>query len=210
MTNLTDALIDKEVEDAFIALVDCLDELGCFPAATVANREDEGISFSLHFSAPRARQLIAARPTITKQPCASDVERVLLAEVVAELEGLSKAGVELDELDISADLYGRIKQHLISSPIVGERPSPTEEGWQAEALDAFLDLIADAHDWHDEPDGDETGDHTTYHLITHWRQMERLCLALGIKEPRYMETWMNAIDRALDREPLPKAPEETR
>ena len=63
--------------------------------------------------------------------------------------------------------------------------------------EAFLDMIADARDWHDEPDGDETGDHTTLHLITHHSQMERLIVALGIK-PTYCQTVADAIDAALN------------
>jgi hypothetical protein len=77
-------------------------------------------------------------------------------------------------------------------------PQPATRGVDVEAArEAFLNMIADARDWHDEPDGDETGDHTTFHLITHWSQMADLCIALGIKRPGYMETWADAIDRAV-------------
>lgn len=70
-----------------------------------------------------------------------------------------------------------------------------------EAREAFLNFLADARDYHWEPDGDETGDHTTVHISSHWRQFEELALALGIKEPGYMETWPDAIDAALKAPP---------
>jgi hypothetical protein len=53
-------LTDDEAEATFIALVELLDRLGCAPAATIASKDDEGVSFSLHFSADRARILARA------------------------------------------------------------------------------------------------------------------------------------------------------
>lgn len=77
--------------------------------------------------------------------------------------------------------------------------SPSGEPTPAmiEAREAFLNMLADARDFHDEPDGDETGDHTHFIINTHWRQLSELCMALGIKEPGYMETWADAIDKAI-------------
>jgi len=66
-----------------------------------------------------------------------------------------------------------------------------------DAREAFLNMLADAFDFHDEPDGDETGDHTRFVIITGWRQMAELAEALDIKGPRYMETWADALDRAI-------------
>jgi hypothetical protein len=80
------------------------------------------------------------------------------------------------------------------------RPSPEADALR-EAREAFLNLLADAVDYHDEPDGDETGDHTRFVIITHWRQMAELAEALGIDGPRYMETWADALDRAIAKPP---------
>ena len=71
------------------------------------------------------------------------------------------------------------------------------EAGSDEAREAFLDMIADARDYRVEPDGDETGDHTHFIVISHWQQFSRLAEAAGIKPPGYMQTWADAIDAAL-------------
>lgn len=68
------------------------------------------------------------------------------------------------------------------------------------ARDAFLNMLADALEFEEQPDGDvnESGhmiDCTTYKIITGYRQFEELCEALGIKRDRYDEPLINAIDR---------------
>ena len=65
------------------------------------------------------------------------------------------------------------------------------------AREAFLNMLADARDFYWEPDGDETGDHTTAVIVTHWRQFSELAEALGIKAPGYMQSWEDTIDAAL-------------
>jgi hypothetical protein len=67
----------------------------------------------------------------------------------------------------------------------------------ADAREAFLNMLADAFQFEEEPDGDETGDHTRFIIITGWRQLAELAETLGIEGPRYMETWGHALDRAL-------------
>lgn len=79
-----------------------------------------------------------------------------------------------------------------------------------DARESFLNLIADGS-IKEEPDGDETGDHTQYIIQTHWRQLGELCDALGLPSPRYAETVGGMLDRALatdkgdrpDKLPLP-------
>lgn len=68
------------------------------------------------------------------------------------------------------------------------------------AREAFLNMIADAVEWEEQPDGDVDSngrmmDCTTYKLITGWRQLEELCEALGIERKRMDENLMDAIDR---------------
>lgn len=76
-------------------------------------------------------------------------------------------------------------------------PTPTAPtAREVEAREAFLDMCADAVDFHEEPDGDETGNHTRILLNTHWRQFERLAEAFGIKAG-YMETPFGAVERAI-------------
>jgi hypothetical protein len=66
-----------------------------------------------------------------------------------------------------------------------------------DAREAFLNMLADAFDFHDEPDCDETGDHTRFVIVTGWRQLAELAEALGIKGPGYMQTWADALERAI-------------
>jgi hypothetical protein len=61
-------LTDEEGEAAFIALVAMLDARGCAPAAAVSEKDDGGISFSLHFNADRARKLTAYESARTPDP----------------------------------------------------------------------------------------------------------------------------------------------
>lgn len=68
------------------------------------------------------------------------------------------------------------------------------------AREAFLNMLADASVFEEQPDGDmnDAGnmiDCTTYKIITGWRQFEELCEALGIKRQRYDETLMDALGR---------------
>lgn len=65
------------------------------------------------------------------------------------------------------------------------------------AREAFLDLIADAVEFKEEPDGDEGGDYTRYIIITGWQQLERLAEAFGIRR-RFDESTGDAIKRAID------------
>lgn len=72
------------------------------------------------------------------------------------------------------------------------------------AREAFLNLIADAIEWKEEPDGDIDSSGrmincTTYHLITGYRELDELVEALGI-DRRYDETAYQAIDRAISDE----------
>lgn len=69
------------------------------------------------------------------------------------------------------------------------------------AREAFLNLIADASEWEEDPDGDmnDAGamiDLTTYKLRTGRMQLEELAEALGIKRA-YDESVKDAIDRAV-------------
>lgn len=59
-------LSDTEAEATFVALVELLDRLGCCPVVTVAGKEDQGVSFSLHFSADRARKLVTNQRALDK------------------------------------------------------------------------------------------------------------------------------------------------
>jgi hypothetical protein len=57
---MIEPLTDAEAEATLFALVSVFDGMGCCPAALVSGKDDEGVSFALHFHATRARQLIAA------------------------------------------------------------------------------------------------------------------------------------------------------
>lgn len=65
-----------------------------------------------------------------------------------------------------------------------------------DAREAFLGLIADAEKFVEHPDGDETGDVTTFEIVTGWRQLAELAKALGI-EPAYGESIGQTIERAV-------------
>jgi len=69
------------------------------------------------------------------------------------------------------------------------------------ARDAFLNMIADAIEWEEHPDGDvnDAGqmiDCTTYTLRTNPKQLEELVDALGIKRGR-TQSLMDAICEAI-------------
>jgi hypothetical protein len=66
------------------------------------------------------------------------------------------------------------------------------------ARECFLNMLADAKEFKFEPDGDETGDCSTFIIITGHSQLGELAEALGIKGPGYMENWNDAIVRALN------------
>lgn len=90
---------------------------------------------------------------------------------------------------------------------VHESEVPAGEDPLRAPREAFLNMLADARDFHWEPDGDETGDHTTACLVTDWRQFAEVAEALGIKGPGYDETWSDAIDRAIAEPPTPSSTE---
>lgn len=83
---------------------------------------------------------------------------------------------------------------------------PVHQTGISAAREAFLNMIADAYVWEEQPDGDvnEHGraiDCTTFKLITGWRQVEELCDALGIERRRTEETLAEAIDRHIQAPP---------
>lgn len=67
----------------------------------------------------------------------------------------------------------------------------------AYARQAFLDLLIGADDFHEEPDGDETGNHTRLILTAEWRLWSALADALGIPAERFDQTTFNRLERAV-------------
>jgi len=63
----------------------------------------------------------------------------------------------------------------------------------------FLNLLADAHEWVEQPDGDVDSngrmiDCTTYKLIVSAHSLQNFCEAIGI-EQKHQEGLMDALDR---------------
>lgn len=69
-----------------------------------------------------------------------------------------------------------------------------------DAREAFLNLLADAWNFDEEPDGDETGDHTRIIVNAKWRQWDELADALGIPARRYDESTFQRLERAVGAE----------
>jgi hypothetical protein len=86
-------LTDAEAEKAFIACVTALDRLGAAPAATVTGKDDEGVTFSLHFSTKRARKL-ASIPTPEASEQLQDMGDCADAHRATRPTGQAPAGLE--------------------------------------------------------------------------------------------------------------------
>jgi hypothetical protein len=81
----------------------------------------------------------------------------------------------------------------------GLRPSGYDPGEvvSRELLrEILLNMIADAHRFDEDIDGDETGVTVNYHMTVGHSQLEELCNLAGIKTA-YGETIGTALDRAL-------------
>jgi len=73
--------------------------------------------------------------------------------------------------------------------------------WQPnleDAREAFLNMLADAAEFREEPDYcTDSGDCTRYIINSGVWNFAELCRALGLKDPGCMETWKDVIDRAI-------------